>query len=177
MEYLYSQIKFNETAYRYLRDDYEYNKVKKTINQDVAEMFGDVPENDNPTFFVTFNWSDSNFNKVKILDGLKKLFSKSWIDNAKGVFEYHGLKGNHPHFHSLIQVNKHKTVGRFADKIFQSALGKTLAKNFIDIKVAQNYHIDYLDLDKDTLKQECLDKDIVWRGENGFLELYTKDTF
>lgn len=169
-------IRFNETAFMFLRDDYEFSKVKTNINSEVACMFGDVPENKNPTFFVTFNWSEGNFNKVKIFDGLQKLFRKSWVDNARGVFEFYGLKSNHPHFMCLIQVNKHKTIGRFRDKIFQSAIAQTLGKNFIDIKVAQSYHQDYLDLDKSPEKQECLEKDKIWRIDNGILSIYSKES-
>lgn len=168
-------IKSNKTAYIFLRDDYNHQKKSKSINDEVASLFGDIPENNNPTYFVTFNWNDDNFKKEKILDCIAKLFNKSWIDNASGVFEYHGLNGNHPHFHSLIQVNKHKTFGRFRDKIFQSAIASTLNKNFIDIKVARPYHIDYLEFDKKKEKSECLDKDICWRGENGLKEKYEKN--
>lgn len=167
-------LKQNTTAYIYLRDDYEWSKKSKTINQEVASMFGDVPENTNPTFFITFNWNDTNFDIPKILNGVGKLFSKSWIDNARGVFEYHGSQKNHPHFMCLLQVNKHKSFGRIRDKIFQSALGKTLTSNFIDIKVAKTYHQDYLDLDKCESKQESLAKDVLWRKSLGLNEEYKK---
>lgn len=167
-------IKTNKSRYLFLRDDYMHNKTSKSINAEVAEMFGDVPENNNPTYFVTFNWSDDNFKVDKILNALQKLFSKSWIDNAVGVFEYYGLNGNHPHFHSLIQVNKHKTFGRFRDKIFQSALGATLCKNFIDIKVARNYHTEYLEFDKRQEKTECMEKDKLFRREKGLNDIYQK---
>lgn len=167
-------VKQQKTAYLWLRDDYQWSKKSKTINQEVAQMFGDEPINENPTFFITFNWSQDNFKIPSILTAIKKLFSKSWVDNARGVFEYHGLTNNHPHFMSLIQVNKHKTFGRFKDKILQSSLAQTLAKNFIDIKVAKSYHQDYLDLDKVNEKTECLEKDKVWRKSLGLLEEYNK---
>lgn len=168
-------IKFNKTAYIYLRDDYNHSKQSKTINDEIAIMFGDKPINTNPTFFVTFNWNEENFKVPEILKSLEKLFSKSWIDEARGVFEYYGLKGNHPHFMCLIQVNKHKTFGRFKDKILQSSLASTLGKNFIDIKIAKSYHQEYLDLDKTVDKQECLEKDILWRKSLGLKEEYTKN--
>lgn len=168
-------IKLNTTAYMYLRDDYNWSKKSKSINEEVAVMFGDKPENHNPTFFVTFNWSDENFKRDKVLDGLRKLFAKSWIDNARAVFEYNTEKGNHPHLMMLIQVNKHKTIGRFSDKIFQSSLASTLAKNFIDIKIGRPYHIEYMDLDKRPEKQMYLDADKIWRSNNGFAEEYKKE--
>lgn len=166
--------KHNSTAYLNLRDDYMWATKSTTILDEVAIMFGDTPKNDNPSFFVTFNWADSNFNTSKILKGVDKLFSKSWIDNAEGVFEYYGLHDFHPHFHCVIQVNKHKTIGRFRDKIFESALASTLAKNFIDIKVARDYHLEYIDGDKKIEKSECLEKDKLWRIENNLAEKYKK---
>lgn len=172
--YYRETLKQQYTAYRWLRDDYMWSKKSKTINQEVAQMFGDEPINENPTFFITFNWSEDNFKIPSILTAIKKLFSKSWVDNARGVFEYHGLTNNHPHFMALVQVNKHKTFGRFKDKIFQSSLAQTLGKNFIDIKEAKTYHQDYLDLDKSNEKTECLEKDKVWRKSLGLLEEYNK---
>lgn len=167
-------IKFNKTAYIYLRDDYNHSKASKSINEEVAVMFGDKPINTNPTFFVTFNWNDENFKIPVILKALEKLFSKSWIDEARGVFEYHGLHGNHPHFMCLIQVNKHKSFGRFKDKILQSAIAQTLGKNFIDIKIAKSFHQDYLDLDKSVEKEECLKNDCLWRISLGLHSEYKK---
>lgn len=167
-------FKRNESAYLCLRDDYNWHKHNKTVNDEVATIFGDKPVNNNPSFFVTFNWSDKNFKLDKILPGIEKLFKKSWIDNARGVFEYHGLEDNHPHFMCIIQVNKHKTWGRFKDKILQSALSQTLDKNFIDIKVHRSYHDDYLDLDKKQSKILCLERDVEWRKSLFLKEEYIK---
>lgn len=176
MSELYREtIKQQKTAFIFLRDDYNWSKRSRTINEEVSVMFGDKVENTNPTYFITFNWNDDNFKIPDILNALKKLFSKSWIDEVRGVFEYHGKVNNHPHFMMLIQVNKHKTFGRIKDKIMQSAIAQTLGKNFIDIKVAKSYHQEYLDLDKVAEKQECLDNDKVWRKSLGLLEEYNKN--
>lgn len=168
-------IKFNKTAYIYLRDDFFFSQKSKTINDEVASMFGCKIVNSNPSFFVTFNWTDENFKFDKIHKSMLKLFSKSWIDNAKAVFEYNTTKGNHPHAHMVIQVNKHKTFGRFKDKILQSCMASTLAKNFIDIKLAQSYHQDYLDGDKRQEKMPLVEADKIWRQSLGIKEEYTKN--
>lgn len=169
-------FKRNETAYLLLKDDYNWAKRSANVVDEVAVMFGDVPKNDNPSYFVTFNWSPdcSNFNPEHAVKGVQRLFSKSWVDNARGVFEYHGLHGNHPHFMCIIQVNKYKKKYDFKDKILESSLAKGLAANFIDIKPCQEYHQDYLDLDKSSEKQECLEKDVIWRNENNLLHEYKK---
>lgn len=167
-------FKNNETAYLCLRDDYKWSKRSQTINEEVATLFGDKIENNNPCYFVTFNWTDANFNIQKALTGVERLFDKAWVDNARGVFEYYGMKDNHPHFHCIIQVNKYKKIYDFRKKMFESSLGSDLAKNFIHVKYAKDYHEDYVDLDKDPAKAECLAKDVEWREANGFAPEYRK---
>lgn len=169
-------FKFNETAYMNLRADYKWAASSTKVLDEVAVMFGDVPQNDNPSYFVTFNWApdSSNFDPVHAVKGVQRLFSKAWVDNARGVFEYHGLKGNHPHFMCIIQVNKYKKKYDFKDKMLESSLAKGLSSNFVDIKPHKAYHDDYLDLDKSSDKKECLEKDVIWRVENNLAQEYKK---
>lgn len=167
-------IKHNETAYIYLKDDYAHSKKSKTVNQEVAEMFGDKVENTNPKFFVTFNWSDNNFDIPHALKGVDKLFNKDWVDEARGVFEYHTSNHNHPHFMCIIQVNKNKTFSKFKEKMLSSYLANGLAPNFISVMNYAPRHDDYLDLDKVAEKQELLDNDVLWRNENGLAHEYKK---
>lgn len=167
-------IKFNETAYMYLRDDYAHSKRSKSVNAEVAEMFGDKIENKNPKFFITFNWADHNFDIPHALKGVEKLFSKDWVDEARGVFEYHTEGKNHPHFMCILQVNKNKTYSKIKEKMLASALANGLAPNFISVMNYAPRHADYLDLDKQGSKQEYLDKDVLWREENGLAHEYKK---
>lgn len=169
-------FKSNQTAYICLKDDYLYTKRSKTINEEVAALFGDKVENENPSYFVTFNWSpdSTNFNSEKVKKDVEKLFNKSWVDKARGVFEYHGLKGNHPHFHCIIQVNKYKKIYDFKKKMLESAMAYGLKPNFIDVKYHKQYHEDYIDLDKSPQKSDCLEKDKLWRQELGLQDEYIK---
>lgn len=166
--------KRNRYAFMNLRDDVKWAHHSKDIVAEVDELFGFKPKNTNPTFFVTFNWNDSNFKLEHALKGVERLFSKSWVDNARGVFEYHTENGNHPHFMALIQVNCHKTLGKFRDKMFECSLANGLAKNFIDVKVAKSYHEDYIDLDKQESKREFLELDVEWRNNLGIKHEYSK---
>lgn len=169
-----ASIKENYTAYIYLRDDYNFSKNSKTILNEVAEMFGDVVQNDNPSYFVTFSWSKDNFNPTHAATAVQRLFSKSWIDKAEGVFEYYGLEGDHPHFHCVLQTNKYKKIYDFRKKMLESSLAKGLAPNFVDVKPAKAAHMDYVDGDKCPAKKECLEKDIIFRNENNLQHKYVK---
>lgn len=176
METIYhsGDIKHNMTAYLYLEDDYAHSQRSKSINAEVAEMFGDKIENTNLKFFVTFNWGEHNFDIPHAVKGVEKLFSKDWVDEARGVFEYHTDGKNHPHFMCILQVNKNKTFSKFKEKMLASALANGLAPNFISVMNYAPRHDDYLDLDKQSSKQEQLDKDVLWRIENELAHEYKK---
>lgn len=183
LDYMYAMYystdatyKRNETAFLLLKDDYKWSKNSTGVVDEVASMFGDKPQNDNPEYFVTFNWSPdgSNFDVEHCKKGVERLFNKSWVDNARGIFEYHGLTNNHPHFMCIIQVNKYKKIYDLKKKLFESSLAKGLAQNYIDIKVKNSYHDDYMELDKSPKKAESLEKDKLWRSENNLAEIYQK---
>lgn len=177
MEHAYRRghLKLNTTAFLYLRDDYRHDKGGKSVSEEVAELFGDKVENKNPKFFVTFNWTDSNFDVDHALRGVERLFNKAWVDEGRGVFEYHGEKKNHPHFMCVIQVNKNKTLSKFKEKMVTSYIANGLNANFVDVKPWAPRHEDYVDLDKQQSKQEALDKDIIWRNEHGLAHEYKKN--
>lgn len=157
-------IRLNKTAYIYLRDDYLWSKRSKSIDAEVAEMFGDKPVDTNPKFFITFNFDEKLFNSENILKDLGKFMSKDWIKSLDGVFEYHGEKSNHPHLMMVISVDKYKN--KILDKMKESILAKYCGNStFIDVKKHQSYHDDYIALDKDPKKKESLDKDVLWRIE------------
>ena len=54
------------------------------------------------------------------------------------------------------------------DKLFRPKYVKdiVLARSFIDVKEAQPFHDKYINLDKQTLKQEYVEKDKEWRNKN-----------
>lgn len=166
--------KLHTTAYLLLRDDYKHSKVSADINTVVGRMFGDTPINTNPYYFVTYNWTTTNFDPKKAVVGVNRLFEKSWVDKALAVFEYHGIENNHPHLHIVIQVNKYKTIGKFREKMFEASLASGILKNFIDIKPGRPEHWDYTSGDKSLDKKECLEKDIIWRNENSLEHIYKK---
>jgi hypothetical protein len=170
-------IKLNTTAFLYLRDDYKWKKSgMKDINEKIALMFGDNPEQKDPVFFITFNFDNSKWDANKAINAVNKLFEKSWITSAYGVFEYYGSQQNHPHLMMKLVVNKYGKLGKLKDKLKETSLCTQLMSgiNFLDIKLFQSYHNDYMQLDKSLEKKEQLDKDIVWRKVQGLPEFVEK---
>lgn len=167
-------IKANKTAYVYLRDDYNWSKRSRSINDEVAVLFGDKPIDNNPKFFVTFNFDEQLFNSQNVLKDLAKFMSKDWIKSLTGAFEYYTEKGHHPHLMMVISVNKYKN--KILDKMKESILAKYCKSvNFIDVKKWQPFHDDYVALDKDPKKKEYLDKDVLWRIEQNLPHSIKKD--
>lgn len=168
-------IKQQKTAYIYLKDDYNWSKRSKTVNEEVAVMFGDLPDKSDNTFFVTFNFDEKKFKSVDVLKSVDRLYTKSWVDSAYGVFEYYTENGNHPHFMMKLVVNKYNKKGKLLDKMNESSLAKfTGGKNFIDVKPFLKCHEDYIMLDKAIEKKEYLEKDKIWRIENNIPEYLEK---
>lgn len=170
-----STIKNQRTAYIYLKDDYKWSKRSKSINEEVAIMFGDKPDNTANTFFVTFNFCPTKFNPLDAVKFVNRIYDKSWVTSAYGVFENYTENGNHPHFMMRIVVDKYNKKGKLLDKMLESSLAKlTSGRNFIDVKPYLKCHDDYLLLDKAVEKKKYLDMDIVWRKENNLPEYLEK---
>lgn len=164
-------IKQQMTAFIWLKDDYNWSKKSKSINEEVAKMFDadHLPNYDN-TFFVTIGFNEQKFNPPAVLKALNKLFEKDWITSAYGVFEYYSEKGQHPHLMMRLQVIESifkKGKGKIADKIMDSCLGKFFdGRNYVDVKFWLPCHQPYIELNKCSEKKEFLEKDVLWRIEN-----------
>lgn len=168
-------LKQQKTAYLWLRDDYRWSKNSKTINQEVALMFGDKEEPVGNTFFVTINMTDKLFDPDKALKAVSKLFEKSYIVYAYVVFENYTSNGSHPHIHAKLVVNKYNCKSKLIEKLYDSYLGKMVdGKNFIDVKPWLPIHKEYLEFDKALSKKEYLEKDKIWRKENNLPEYLEK---
>lgn len=170
-------FKTNECGYTLLRDDVKaFNKPKYEVTNKVNQMFGISSPITEPTFFITINFDEKKFNSLTVLQAVNKLFEKEWITKAYGVFEYHGKEDNHPHLHFQLQVNKYGKLGKIKDKLKATTLVTkfTGGINFVDIKLYQNYHTDYLALDKRPEKTEQLEKDIKWRETMGLPDFVEK---
>lgn len=168
----------NKFAYICWLDDYNFNKQKKaksSINAVADEMFGDGPSVEfKDAYFVTFNFNEDKFVAEDVVIDLAKFLQLSWIDEFFGVFEYNTEEGHHPHLMCRIKVNKYKKA-KLLDKLAECRLAKYCnGRNFIDVKPLEQYHLDYLALDKCPRKTEQLNADKEWRKANNIKEYYEK---
>ena len=184
----------NKSAYCNYRDDFKaiHEKIqnKKTATEEAAIHFGLQKEDVAPKtkkWFVTFNWAPdcSNFDIKHIVDvGIPSLFTKSYVVNARGVFEFYSSderKGqNHPHFMCILEVLVDKKTAyksSFVEKMVEATIAKGLARNYVKVLPHGNYHDAYVDLDKCEEKQEALAKDVVWRQEHLLKEEYRREDY
>ena len=192
-EKLKGRLNNNKTAYCYYRDDFKAihdKKEKKNSAYDEACIHFGIKQPDispqTVKWFVTFNWEPdcSNFDQKHIVDvGIPALFTKSYVVDARGVFEFYSSDGkgkNHPHFMCIIECVKDKKTSYLSsmiEKMVQATIAKDLAPNYISVKKYGNHHEAYVDLDKCEEKQEALAKDIVWRQERLLKEQYRRDDY
>lgn len=167
MEAFYRDIHVNKNkiAYVHYKDDVFWEAApKKSATEEANILFGITKKEEHPAFFITFNFDENKFDSQKVLKDVSKLIELSWIVTCQGAFEYYTKYGGHPHFMMVITVNKYSN--KIKNKMFESRLAKYCkGNNFIDVKRCQDYHNDYVLLDKSSSKQEFLHKDELWRIE------------
>lgn len=105
---------------------------------------------------------------------IEKLSNIKYLDDAEGIFEYHGKDGQyHPHIHILAKLkmmNKTNFVKAFHNKL-------DLPKNFIDIKYSTSPDLyktrtDYIHGIKREEKQELLDLDAEFRKKHSLINAF-----
>lgn len=135
------------------------NALSKAIDKEVEKL----EPTPNGMWFVTIGFNHQTWNVKDCCKAIQKILEMDWIISAKANFELHRENGEHPHVHFLIETKEPKS--RILDKLSRPLYVKkvVLSKNFIDIKPALDYHHKYINLDKQTDKQEFVEKDRVWR--------------
>lgn len=174
MEALYKDCyKSHKSGYILLKDDVNHMKCDDNIDEKVELLLG---ISSTEKYFLTFNFSDDNFEIERIMPAFSRLMDKSYIVKLEAVFEYFGSKSNHPHIHMIVEVKgKDKTFGRFKKLIRQTQLYKLLsADNFFDIKKFGSHHEDYVDGNKKDAKMENVEKDKIWRQQYKLDDIYIK---
>lgn len=191
-----ASVKKNETAYMYYEDDTRAvsSRKQKSATQKAMETFG-LAEPKKATnypdkWFITFNWAPTAHNEKKrdktfvemATAGVQRLFMKDWVLEARGCFEYHGKKKNHPHFMCVLKIDQSvrtiETLGKFHKVIKEASLASWITqKNFIEFLAFEERHDEYVDLIKCDAKLDALDRDRIWRDKLGLLEQYNKKDY
>lgn len=168
MSALYSGQSGNHISQEYARKLYEYDLMTHNANiQTHNEVVHKVKSPDIiSTWFVTINFDHETWEIKYCVKVIKSILAMEWVLNAKANFELHTEKGDHPHFHILLLTKEPKS--NICYKLYRPLYVKKVvkAKNFIDVKIAEERHHKYINLDKKPEKLPFVEKDKEWRKKN-----------
>lgn len=124
--------------------------------------------------FITLGFNHQTWNVRDCVKLIETIIQYDWIETAKCVFELHRANGEHPHCHFLIKSSL--TKSKILEKIWAAKNIKKLVlkKSFVDYKVGEKYHEDYVNGIKIDEKLPYVEKDIEWRKNNNIKQLFEK---
>jgi len=167
MRFTYSQPACTqEIAEMFYNADKKYVLDKLKISRSIDKKLQMLESTPDGRWFVTIGFNHQTWNIQKCIKCIEKILGMDWIIKAKANFELFRENGEHPHIHFLLETKEPKS--RILDKLFRPKYVKdiVLARSFIDVKEAQPFHDKYINLDKQTLKQEYVEKDKEWRKKH-----------
>jgi len=117
-------------------------------------------------YFVTIGFNHQTWSVDKCVKAISKLMDFDWVLKCKANFELYRENGEHPHCHFYIETYEPKS--KVLEKLFRPKYIQdiVLKKSFIDIKKAELYHMDYINLVKTSGKMSYVEKDIEWREKH-----------
>lgn len=141
-------------------------KISKQIDKQI-ESKQPVPTG---YWFVTLGFNHDTWTIKDCDTCIRKILGMEWIIQGKANFELHRENGEHPHCHFFIETKEPKS--RILDKIFRPLYTKKVVfkRNFVDAKIAMDYHHDYINLIKQESKMSFVEKDIAWRKKNNIVD-------
>lgn len=141
-------------------------------------------------WFVTIGFDREYYRDVTAIDCINKLFTNyDWIHSAEGVMEFFTETGWRPHFMMEVVIPaEYKTRRGKVEKMTKSLVIRYIGKSAgfrtthligptdkdVDVKAYQDYHQDYLQLDKADNKAEYLRQDAEYREKNGIPAVFRK---
>lgn len=163
--YADSRIPMSMAEAMFVSDKAWYKKSKK-IAREIDKKVDALEPTPNGLWFVTLNFNHDTWSIKDCHKCITNVLAMDWVIRAKGNFELHGEKGEHPHCHILLETKEPKS--RICDKIFRPLYTKKVIfkKNFVECEMAQDYHYNYINLDKTSDKMTNVQKDIEWRKKN-----------
>jgi len=156
----------NDFAYACFLQDKIWFKKSNIVSNMMNKAVESLEPTPNGKWFVTIGFNHQTWNVAKCCKVIEKIMSMEWIISAKANFELFRENGEHPHCHFIIETKEPKS--RLLDKMFRPKYVKevVLAKSFIDCKIMSDYHLKYINLEKQTSKTDYVAKDKDWRKKN-----------
>lgn len=143
-----------------------YRKSKKIAKEVYKKTMALEPTTPN-VWFITLGYDHSVWSIPKVIKLINRVTAMKWIKKCKAQFELHRENGEHPHTHFYIE-----TEYSFKEIKYELTRPKYISElvtkeNFIDIKPAHDYHLDYINLIKKPSKMPFVELDNEWREKNG----------
>lgn len=124
--------------------------------------------------FITLGFNHQTWTINSCLKVIETITTLGWIKSCRAVFEVHRENGFHPHCHIYIEPNERLTKSKVLEKLWAvKGIKKVILSNngkkcstFIDYKLAEPRHIEYIMLRKQCKKMPFVELDNKWREEN-----------
>lgn len=138
----------------------------RVISQLVTKKIIDNKKLEPTAYFVTIGFNHQTWSVDKCVKAISKLMDFDWVLKCKANFELFRENGEHPHCHFYIETYEPKS--KVLEKLFRPKYIQdiVLKKSFIDIKKAELYHMDYINLVKTSGKMTYVERDIEWREKH-----------
>lgn len=149
----------------FVSDKVWYQQSYKVSNE-IDKAVKKLEPTANGWWFVTIGFNHQTWSIKKCCQVITKIIAFDWIISVKANFELYRPNGEHPHCHFVIETDLPKS--KILEKIWRPKYVQevVLSKSFIDIKKFEEHHRKYINLEKTYDKMECVNKDIIWRGQN-----------
>lgn len=175
-----SYLDIMKQVYSNPKSSQEYAKItfardldwKKKSNSLVHQLEKEL--NATTQHFVTIGFNHQTWNIKSCVDIIEKIMSYEWITKGRAVFELHRSNGQHPHAHFLIDTVEPKS--KILEKIWRAKGIKkiVLKKSFIDYKIKNQNHDNYIRGIKADEKMPYVQMDEKWRDENNIPQYFEK---
>lgn len=136
------------------------------IHECVLKSKYDAKKTEPFKYFMTIGFNHQTWTIAKCVKAIRNIIDLDWVIRAKANFELYRENGEHPHCH--FYFTSYRTKKDILERLSRPKYIKdvVLSDNFIDIKLAALYHLDYIMLDKTPSKLSYVLKDKEWRQKN-----------
>lgn len=136
------------------------------IHECVLKSKYDLKKTEPFKYFMTIGFNHQTWTIPKCVKAINNIIDLEWVIRVKANFELYRENGEHPHCHFYFTSfrTKKDILERLSRPKYITDV--VLSKNFIDIKPAALYHLDYIMLDKTSSKLSYVAKDKEWREKN-----------
>lgn len=160
-------------AKKQLKDDIQ----RFTLTQQaIAQVL--IPEQSKDDIFLTIGFNHQTWKVDVCKSVIERVMALPFVKRCEAVFELFRENGEHPHCHFYIETHNKIVKSKVLEKVWavKDIKKVVLNKNFIDYKVAQPIHKNYVKGIKREDKLQYVKLDEMWRHDNNIPDLFVKES-